>query len=221
MRFKNIGLTVLAAASLYATYELTPLRERFQSASCGQTCEQQLLNATEIEMRSVPLRWGNYHNLYVNKRMVGHVEERTLNIGQRFDIFAGDKNIGSTQEQMMSWGDHAKVYDNAGKELGTLDEKLLKITPRRMIEVRGNGRSLMATERLLTIYVASDITDNTGKPYGAVEKRYLWDQYHISLPGKSPVDNRMLISLVAIEEKLDQERKERKDQEEEKKAQRK
>lgn len=185
--------------------------EKSMSAnSAPEKCYQILQNASYLEMHEIPLTWGNKYNVIANGEKIGEVDEKVFNWGKRFDLYAGDagsgRYIGHVQEQVLSFGHKSTVYDEAGKQIGALEEVILKLNLGRLINVYQKGiKVAVSDEKALTWVHAADIYDgNKRAVIGSTNKTIFWDDYDIEINDRS-IDKRIILALVAMEDKLEDE----------------
>lgn len=218
-------LTGIAAAALFGAvfgggcYK----RAKEDSSSMKYSPKEaiEILNsANEIEMREIPFCWGKRYNIVVGDEKVGTVYERVFNWGKKFDLYAGTEEsgefIGHAEERIFSVGHKSDVYDSTGKKIGGLDQVVLTLNPGHLIEIYdGSGRKLGVSDELsLTWTHETEIYDENKSVIGCTKKSVFWDDY--TLNTTSDIDRRVLLALMAMEDKLDDER-EKRDEEKKKK----
>ena len=174
-------------------------------------CAEKILRATEIEMREIPFSWGKSYNITVAGERVGTIYEKVFSWGNHFDFYAGTKengkSLGHAEEHVFSFGHKSSIYDQGGNEVGKLDEIVLSFNPGHLIEIyNSQGRKLaVSDERALSWTHETDLMDATGKnKIGGTVKSAFWDNYTINFPAE--LDRRLILGLVAMEDKLDDEK---------------
>ncbi|MDO8508166.1 MAG: hypothetical protein Q7S27_00610 [Nanoarchaeota archaeon] len=176
-----------------------------------EDCIDKLDQSTRIEMKEVPLSWGKRYNVIVDNNRIGTVYEDVFNWGKRFDFYAGTKekgkHLGYAQEKILSFGHQSTVYDSSGNKIGRLDEVVLSFNPGHLIEIYDFNNTKVATsdERGMSLVHTTDIIDNEKRTIGGTVKSVFWDDYTITL-NNNDIDKRLILSLVAMEDKLDDER---------------
>jgi uncharacterized protein YxjI len=173
-------------------------------------CEEIMLGANRLEMHEVPFTWGNRYNVIVGGKRVGTVDERVFNWGKRFDFYAGSidggRRIGHAQEKILSFGHQSTVYDQNNREVGRLDEVVLSLNPGHLIEIYDAwGKKVAVSDERLSWTHATTIYDgNKSRAVGGTQKSFFWDDYSIEI--NNQMDRRLVLALVAMEDKLDDER---------------
>ncbi len=188
----------------------TPIQEKYVKATLpAGTCEQRIRSGKNFEVREIPLSWGNTYNIYTAGEKVGVIREQVFHFGKRFDLYAGneEKHLGWIDEQVFSFGHKSRIFDEHGSCIGQLDEVVLRLTPGHVIEIKdviGNVRAV-SRERIFSMGHTADIMSPDKKiSYGTSRKHVFLDQYIVHMLHPT-LDSRVILALVAMEDKLEDE----------------
>jgi hypothetical protein len=151
-----------AKAAAYVIGSKTYAEHSMTAVQDSKKCYEILKKASNFEVHEIPLTWGNQYNVIVNGKKVGEIEEKVFSWGLRFNFYAGDASngmkIGHSKSKILSIGHQATVYDEKGKQIGRIDEKVFTLNPGHLLRLYQGGQMVaISDEKMLSWTHTADI----------------------------------------------------------------